>query len=192
MPRWLLSVFTGVALVAGCDSAHPPGVLPVQTFTNEKANLTVTYAAGPPIHIEVKSGDSVVFTRSLSGDYRNPSVKFLELNGDAVIDIIVELADESGFEPMILLSRPDGTHARAAANLDASVEYANLDTGADSEPAEPYRVADVDADGTNELVFNHLYLHGTLNRNVVLVLNADGSEFEISHGAPPLPETREK
>jgi hypothetical protein len=185
MTRWLVSVSAGIAFLAGCDSpvvAEQPDVL---TFSDEKAGLKVVYTVGPPIRVDVHSGSVIKFTRSFSGDYRTPNVKFLEINGDVAIDIIVELADESGFEPMILLSRPDGTYTRAAADLDAFVEYANLDTGADSDPAEPYRVVDVDADGINELVFAHLYLGRTLTPNVVLHLNADRSDFEIRPAVGP-------
>ena len=101
-----------------------------------------------------------------------------------MLDIVIELTERRGFRPLILLSRLDGSYFLAAKDLDATVEYANLSTGEDSEPLEAYRVVDLDGDGINELVFSHLLLGRTLKSNVVLRLAADGRDLEVWRSAP--------
>ncbi len=141
----------------------------------------LTFKNRNQISIKVYNNSRLVFSTTINGKFRKPFVEFLPLNNDGVLDIILHLADESGFEPFILLSKSGSKkYVNALRNIKKyiSVDYSNLESSKPGEPHKSYQVIKNKL-GVNFLVFHHLFIERKLRYKVKLKLNEARTAYSL-------------
>lgn len=153
-----------------------------QDFKNLSKTISVHYAndeSMPNVTLLVSTTKSdTAFINRLSVDIGNIFVNFYDLNNDGFDDIIIELADEAGFVPFILINENNIKFKSALLCDTCYVDYSMLEFKIDGEPHKPYAFKDIDDDGINEVIFKHIFIGKKLKKNVIFKLN-NKSNFEI-------------
>ena len=150
-------------------------------FVSANKKIKVIYTRTTKILIEVYTKNNLVFTMSFNEDYGDPRVDFVDINNDDLPDIIIKLEDESGFEPVFLLSKPESDKfIRALPKKSLKVDYTNLETNIPGKLYEAYTIEN-DKHDVKTLVFHHLYIGRTLKHQVRLTLNDPKTDLIIQY-----------
>jgi len=148
-------------------------------FKSADQTIKLVYTRAANISIEVYAKGKPAYKTSFSEDNGPPEVEFVELNNDGIPDIIIRLEDESGFQPLILLSELGSQkYIKALADKTLQVDYTNLETDTPGKLHTAYKIV-LNKTGEKTLVFHHLYIGRTLKHQVVLQLNDNKTDYII-------------
>jgi hypothetical protein len=148
-------------------------------FESKDKSITLSYVREEKIKVIVTIHNKKAYSLELMEDYGDPEVDFVDINADKVQDIILKLQDESGFEPIILLSNSkSNTYTRALSQKMLKVDYTNLETDTPGKLYDAYKIVP-EVNGTKSLVFHHLYIGETLKYNVKLKLNEEKTDLVV-------------
>ena len=114
--------------------------------------------------------DQFLVKRRISFDLGIIFVQFVDLNNDTYEDIIIELADESGFIPVIYVN--ENNEKLTSSLVDHfEIDYSSLDNPYSDKPYEPYRFFDEDNDGVFEIEFFKIYEDGMFKDKIIYKLD---------------------
>lgn len=147
----------------------------IDKYSNIKKNITVTInndlLKGIRILRIKTTRNDFAYKTNVLDDVGNIFVNFFDLNNDKYDDIIIEMADEIGYSPHILINIKNVKFKESLRQGDFYIEYSNLESEVDGKPYKSYRFEDLDNDGINEIIFNHIYEKNNFYKNVVFKLN---------------------
>ena len=148
-------------------------------FFSDDKKVKLVFSLSKNSGIDVFHNGKSVYKVDIGELYGQPVVIFGELNGDDVQDIIIRLEDESGFEPLILLSKP-GTnqYVKTLIGKSLKVDYSNLETEIPGKLNDAYTIK-LNKNGSKYLIFDHLYIGRTFKQQVILQLNSSKTDYII-------------
>lgn len=144
----------------------------------ESKFLTLSYSVSNEIDITIEvyhDSEGVFYTKKFTADYGQPTVEFMDINGDNYEDILLKLNSEGEYDLIILMNKENKSFIEALPQ-DKKTRYVfnydvfNMDLYENKNPIrksskKEYLLKKVDEENYM-LCFDHLFINGELFENV--------------------------